>query len=240
MEKSESIKELATALAKAQYEMVQPKKNGEAPITKSQNYSYVRLDEVVSAIKEPFKNNGLSYSQFMTGESGGERMETIIMHDSGEWISSSCPVLIAPKEKNVWKNGQAAGKEVMPLTPQDIGGAITYYRRYCLMAAVGMVGDEDDDASSVTNTIKERSSYQQKQPLSRPAPQKKVATVVNPITQEQLSKLQEKIDYLIEQEKLDAAKFLVWVNTKCGVPAIESMTNEHYEMAIAALAKKEG
>ena len=61
MDKSESIKELATALGKAQAEMSGAKKGSTNPFFKS---SYADLGSVVDAVKGPFNSHGLSYSQF--------------------------------------------------------------------------------------------------------------------------------------------------------------------------------
>ena len=62
MNKSENLNELATALCKAQNEMGGAVKDAKNPFFKS---SYADLTSVIKAIKEPFNNNGLSYSQFI-------------------------------------------------------------------------------------------------------------------------------------------------------------------------------
>ena len=108
MNKSESIKELATALNKAQAEMSGAKKKATNPFFKK-NYS--DLNSVVDAIRVPFCDNGLSYSQFPLFNDKCVGVETILMHESGEWISS---VLMLPMVKQ---------------DPQAAGSAITYARR---------------------------------------------------------------------------------------------------------------
>ena len=123
MDKSESIKELAGALSKAQNEMSGAAKDSKNPFFKS---SYADLGAVVRAIKESFATNGLSYSQFPLMEEGKVGVETILIHSSGEWISS---VLLLPITKQ---------------DPQAAGSAITYARRYALQAIAGIPSEDDD------------------------------------------------------------------------------------------------
>ena len=130
MNKSESIKELATALNKAQAEMSGAKKKGVNPFFKSK---YADLNSVVDAVRIPFAENGLSYSQFPLFESGCVGVETILMHSSGEWISS---VLMLPMVKQ---------------DPQAAGSAISYARRYSLQSVAG-IPSEDDDGNATKAT----------------------------------------------------------------------------------------
>lgn len=128
MNKSDSIKELATALCKSQAEMSGAKKSGNNPFFKSK---YADLGSVVEAVKTPFANHGLSYSQFPVYQDNKVGVETILMHESGEWISD---VLVLPMTKQ---------------DPQAAGSAITYARRYALQAIAGIPA-EDDDGNKAT------------------------------------------------------------------------------------------
>jgi hypothetical protein len=123
MNKSDSIKELATALNKAQAEMSGAKKKETNPFFKKK---YADMNSVVDAVRVPFCDNGLSYSQFPLFESGCVGVETILMHESGEWISS---VLMLPMVKQ---------------DPQSAGSAITYARRYSLQSIAGIPSEDDD------------------------------------------------------------------------------------------------
>lgn len=128
MNKSESIKELATALAKAQGEMKGALKDSANPFFKSK---YADLSSVVEAIREAFAKNGLSYVQTIEPSERDEvRVETVILHASGEWISSG--ILALPVTKT---------------DAQGVGSALTYARRYSLSAACG-VAPEDDDGNA--------------------------------------------------------------------------------------------
>ena len=128
MKKSESIAELAGALTQAQAEMSGAKKQSANPFFKSK---YADLKEVIECIKEPFSNNGLSFSQMPMARGNTAGVETIIMHTSGEWISQRLLLTCAKND------------------PQGMGSAITYARRYALQAAAG-VPSEDDDGNVAT------------------------------------------------------------------------------------------
>ena len=129
MNKSESIKEIATALCKAQATMSGAVKGSVNPFFKSK---YSDLNSVIDAIRIPFADNGLSYSQFPVYEENKVGVETMLMHTSGEWMSS---VLLLPLVKH---------------DPQAAGACITYARRYCLLSIAGIPA-EDDDAESAMN-----------------------------------------------------------------------------------------
>lgn len=129
MEKSDSIKHLAAALNKAQEAMGSAKKSADNPFFKSK---YSDLSEVVKAIKEPFSENGLSYTQFPIEDNGRIGVETILMHDSGEYISNQFTVNLTKQDA------------------QQAGSAITYCRRYALQAIAG-IPSEDDDGNAATH-----------------------------------------------------------------------------------------
>ena len=128
MKKSEQVDKLAAALCKAQAEMGGAVKDAKNPFFKS---SYADLTSVIKAIKEPFANNGLSYSQFpVTSEGGGGvGVVTVLLHSSGQWLESEFYLPLAKKD------------------PQGGGSAITYARRYALQAMAG-IPTADDDAEA--------------------------------------------------------------------------------------------
>lgn len=130
MNKSESIAGLAAALAKAQGQMKGAIKDSANPFFKSK---YADLASVVEAIRAAFSANGLSYIQTVEPSDKDEvRVETTLLHSSGEWIS--CGVLSLPVSK---------------VDAQGYGSALTYARRYSLSAAVG-VAPEDDDGNAAS------------------------------------------------------------------------------------------
>ncbi|MCP3700960.1 MAG: single-stranded DNA-binding protein [Aliivibrio sp.] len=123
MQKSESIKAIASALNKAQNEMSGAHKAKDNPFFKSK---YADLAEVVKAVKEPFANNGLSYVQFPIEKDGRIGIETILMHESGEFMSNEFTVQLTKQDA------------------QGAGSAITYCRRYALQSVAGIPSEDDD------------------------------------------------------------------------------------------------
>jgi hypothetical protein len=136
MNKSDSIKNLAVAMCKAQSAMGGAHKGANNPFFKSK---YADLGAVVEAVKEPFASNGLSYVQFPIEEGGRIGIETILMHDSGEWLSNSFTVNLSKQDA------------------QGAGSAITYCRRYSLQAIAGIPA-EDDDGNAASKPAKANSS----------------------------------------------------------------------------------
>ena len=130
MDKSESIKELAIAMAKAQSQMGGAHKGANNPFFKSK---YADLGAVIEAVKEPFATNGLSYVQFPVEDNGRVGIETILMHESGEWLSNSFTVQLTKQDA------------------QGAGSAITYCRRYGLQAVAG-IPSEDDDGNAASKS----------------------------------------------------------------------------------------
>jgi len=126
MKKSESIKNISTALAVFHIKMDVIKKDAKNPFFKS---SYASLSNILDAIKIPLAESDLSFSQHPMGENG---MSTILMHKSGEWLGSH--FTMKPVKND----------------PQGIGSCITYMRRYAIAAILGLNIDEDDDGNQAS------------------------------------------------------------------------------------------
>lgn len=135
MNRSDQINELAAALAKAQGEMKPPTKNKTAKIaTKSggsYSYKYSDLADTIEASK-PLSTNGLSCTQVIN-MSPSLNLEAVLMHSSGQWISSTYPLTLSG-------------------TPQEFGSQLTYARRYLISCLLGIAADEDDDGASASNS----------------------------------------------------------------------------------------
>ena len=130
MRMSESIKELATALAKAQAEIENPIFDAMNPHYKSK---YASLSAVAEAVLPKLNKHGLSLTQLPIYQPQDRAVAgciSLLLHSSGEFIESEC---LMPLEKH---NAHGAGS------------CITYARRYSMMAIAGVVGDEDDDANA--------------------------------------------------------------------------------------------
>ena len=132
MNHSESIKEIAAALAAFQNEVKDPSRNGENPDFKSK---YVQLDGLLDAVRPVLSKHGLSVIQSTGGNGQDISVTTMLLHTSGEWIETDALVLKAVKTD-----------------PQGAGSAVTYGRRYSLSAALGVAWDDDDDGNAASTT----------------------------------------------------------------------------------------
>lgn len=128
MQNSKSIKELAGALAKAQGEIMGAHKDSANPYFNSR---YADLASVWDACRIPLSKNGLSVVQTCRFEDGHVNVETMLMHESGEWIAD---VLAMTPVKT---------------DPQGIGSCLTYARRYSLAAIAGVCPEDDDAEAAV-------------------------------------------------------------------------------------------
>lgn len=129
MNRSDTIGELAAALAKAQGEIKGALKDQDNPFFKSK---YADLGSVVEAIRAPASKNNLAYTQLTEPSDKDEvRVTTLMMHISGEWISSTLALPVTKSDA------------------QGYGSALTYARRYGLSAAFG-VAPEDDDGNAAS------------------------------------------------------------------------------------------
>lgn len=129
MEKSETIDQLATALAIAQGQIQPAVKDADNPFFKSK---YADLSAIWEACREPLSKNGLSISQFIENEGEFIHVTTMLLHKSGQWLSSS--LSLKPTKTDA----------------QGAGSAATYGRRYGLAAIVGIVADADDDGNAAS------------------------------------------------------------------------------------------
>lgn len=124
MTQSETVSKLFTALTKAQQEMEKAVKDSSNPFYKSK---YANLEAVIDASRSHLVANGLCVMQFhASGDDGRVYLTTVVGHESGEFISSTGSM--KPKED----------------TPQAIGSALTYLRRYDYASAIGLAQKDDD------------------------------------------------------------------------------------------------
>jgi hypothetical protein len=143
-------KDLAAALVAFQGDLEPVEKDSTNPFFKSK---YASLQSVMSAIQPLLKKHKLAVSQFVSSSNdGSSALRTILMHESGQSIEDKMPLLLPVEhDEDKWDKDaqQLVTKRIVP-TPQDQGSAITYARRYSLMAVLGVVADEDDDANKAT------------------------------------------------------------------------------------------
>ena len=126
MNKSESIVKLSAALVKFHGAMGKVGKDSVNPHFKNK---YASLSNIIEAVTPHLNAVGLSVVQMPTVEG----LETVLLHESGEYISSLSAISAQP-------NANA----------QQVGSAITYARRYALGAVLSLNIDEDDDANAAS------------------------------------------------------------------------------------------
>ena len=130
MNQSETIKNLANALVKAQ-----PEIKNLYPSSKGYGYNYVPLEKIIDMLKAVLPKYGLSYIQLPFGGKDGNTvgLTTRVIHESGEWLEETAEFPLTDM-----KGVNAT---------QKAGAAITYFRRYSLLSAFGITGDTDTDAN---------------------------------------------------------------------------------------------
>lgn len=122
---------LYKGMFKFRTQLKQPKLDGDNPFFKS---GYVTLEGVQKAVDEALKDTGLSYVQMVYNDgNGGVGVETVIMHEDGEVLSSG-QLSLRPTKND----------------PQGYGSAITYAKRYQLAAMFGISSDKDDDGNAAS------------------------------------------------------------------------------------------
>src|SRR3954469_8364349 len=134
---SQSVAALATALAKAQIELTNPEKSltGILPAERGQEPRTFRYASLAGGLDIVRKTLGRDEIATIQPTAFGAESRTIqltppLAHASGEWIASD------------WRVCALAD---LP-TPQRMGAALTYARRYALFTMVGIAGEDDLDA----------------------------------------------------------------------------------------------
>lgn len=128
------MKQIAAALVKAQKAFGPALKSNTNPHFRSK---YADLSACVEAVIDALNANGIALIQKTHECSDGVIVETVFLHESGE--SLDCGRLHVPAAKH---------------DPQGYGSALTYSRRYSLMAACGIAPEDDDgNAASKKQTL---------------------------------------------------------------------------------------
>jgi hypothetical protein len=136
---SDSIAALASALAKAQAELVNPEKSltatvrsGSRPGDSARSFRYAPLSSGLDIVRKTLGQHEIATIQATAVDTtaGMVNLTTTLAHASGEWIASDWPVCPLGETAN----------------PQRMGAALTYARRYALFTLVGIAGEDDLDA----------------------------------------------------------------------------------------------
>jgi ERF superfamily len=135
---SETVAALASALAKAQAELVNPEKSLTATIRTGRlgdgerSFRYAPLSSGLDIVRKTLGQHEIATLQTTAIDqtAGMVNLTTTLAHASGEWIASDWPVCAVAETAN----------------PQRMGAALTYARRYALFTLVGIAGEDDLDA----------------------------------------------------------------------------------------------
>jgi ERF superfamily len=211
---SESVAALAAALAKAQADLVNPEKSLTATIRTEasgqagRTFRYAPLSSGLDIIRKTLGQHEIATIQTTAFDqtSGLINLTTVLAHASGEWIASDWPVCPIAEMAS----------------PQRMGAALTYARRYALFTLVGIAGEDDLDAPDVAScgpaALHRTEPRQDRFPAggSRNGPQlgtRKNATAV--LDPSQSAALRDKL--LAEVENLTSAEFAVtWATGALG------------------------
>jgi ERF superfamily len=135
---SETVAALASALAKAQAELINPEKSLTATIRigrpgdGERSFRYAPLSSGLDIVRKTLGQHEIATLQTTAIDqtAGMVNLTTTLAHASGEWIASDWPVCPIAETAN----------------PQRMGAALTYARRYALFTLVGIAGEDDIDA----------------------------------------------------------------------------------------------
>lgn len=127
-----SIAKISAALVKAQVQMGAATKDSKNPFFKS---SYATLNAIREAVMPALSANGIVVLQPMKILEGRTIIETILLHESGEYLSSETPVVVAKQND-----------------PQAEGSGQSYARRYGLQSFLN-VGSVDDDGEAAMGRV---------------------------------------------------------------------------------------
>src|SRR6476620_5848485 len=142
---SESVAALASALAKAQAELINPEKSLTATIRtgrpgeSGRSFRYAPLSSGLDIVRKTLGQHEIATLQTTAIDqtAGMVNLTTTLAHASGEWIASDWPVCPIAETAN----------------PQRMGAALTYARRYALFTLVGIAGEDDLDAPDLNGEV---------------------------------------------------------------------------------------
>lgn len=146
---SDTLGKLAEALSKAQGAMKPAVKDSVNPHFKS---TYADLASCWAAIREPLAANGLAITQRLSTDAHGVRVETMLLHTSGEFLRDEFWLPVSQK------------------TPIGYASAVTYARRYSLSAMVGLSSDSPDDDGTAASMSPNGFQVHHSPAASRPSP----------------------------------------------------------------------
>lgn len=212
MRTSETIDLISGALALAQAEFKPVAKNKQNPHFKNW---YADLASIFDATRPSLSKHGIAISQFPSFSEGRVEITTRLLHKSGQWLENTLSL-------------KPSGD-----TPQALGSAITYGKRYGVEAILGVSGEDEDDGNEASKSNGNQ-NYPQKGSNSQPHPPK-VSSAPVPMPQieifdaanpQMLDRLKKRLDQVggIDYEDYDA--IALFMNGKL-------LTAENFKEALA-------
>lgn len=173
---SPGLGSLAAALAKAQAAYKTVARSKEVTVTSRRTgakytFSYAPLEAVIDATTPALSANGLSVTQELSGVEV-KLCTTTLMHESGEWRSSTFSLPGSPTAD-----------------AQEFGSQVTYARRYALQCVLGVAAEEDDDANAADGNAVEPKG-RKRMVTQPPAQELRVVPKLDPKVQQRIKILQ--------------------------------------------------
>ena len=139
MNMSDTISELATALAKAQGQIESASKDKSNPAFKSK---YADINSLRDVIRQPLADNDLSIVQLPRMNGHYVEVETMLLHKSGEFIAETLRMPLGEK-----------------MNAHGVGSALTYCRRYSLSSMLNLAAEDDDGNLAVDLSAQPARNY---------------------------------------------------------------------------------
>ena len=139
MNMSDTISELATALAKAQGQIESASKDKNNPAFKSK---YADINSLRDVIRQPLADNDLSIVQLPRMNGHYVEVETMLLHKSGEFIAETLRMPLGEK-----------------MNAHGVGSALTYCRRYSLSSMLNLAAEDDDGNLAVDLSAQPARNY---------------------------------------------------------------------------------
>jgi hypothetical protein len=218
-----SSETLYSALVKLRGVLSNPEKNSVNPHYKSK---YCKLEDLIAHVRGPLSNHGLTFVQNIVNEEKSVMAQTTIIHESGEAMTLDGPAVLIDK-----------------FTPQGVGAACTYAKRYAICSAFGIESDDDDDANLVEDQFKDKDKT--KPPVKTKAAPKPIAepSNVTPIkaadgkapqsigseeeAQNVVNFIKETVDTFAAGSEAQLIDF--WKQNKQVIDLLDNNFNEHYQ-----------
>lgn len=217
MVRSNEINELANSLSKAQGEMPEAIFDSKNPHYKS---DYASLSAFLKVVKPILSKHGLSVSQLPETINDKYCLTTILMHSSGQFISSSLPLLLSKNDM------------------QGLGSAITYAKRYGIDAMLGVGSDDDDANLAVNKPIQTQVKHSQPPPPPFPQEENKEEKSFN-LNNNGLSDAQMKrLRALQKAAGWQDSEVKTFLNDKLICKSSKDLDFEKYKVITQLLAKK--